>query len=605
LISRRQNLLVNMAVLMLTLGLGLLYLSTRSVNHEYDSLDYALRIERGRPFYELFHPHHLAHGYLCYLAFLAAKSLGYLGRAMELGQGFSAGLGALGIALFFWAMHKTTRHWGIALLASLGLAFTFGWWHASSILAVRVLNAVSLVAVFACVPFALKGSYKGLACLGLVHGFSILCHQTNVLLVPAILLVLWAEMKPGDCVRPWRPWLQFLSYGAGVAGISGGAYAFVGYFIWVKKTLPSFSNWVFAYMGVEHWNRPLAEPVKQVLFGWSNSFIGSIQPGPLVFGLAFDDVRTLLLLFAGALVFWLLAWGWVQAQGSMRGWGLFAVLVLGLAMLQMSQAWSALIGSLVLVSMSYWGLKQYQHKEASGSNRAETWPLLFSGAWLAAYVPFFIWWEPWNSEYWLAVLPAVFIVLGHAGARIIECLSPIWLWPLRWAVLGTCFFAVGAMAMANYQGKVAFDAQRPNNRYYRFLDETQNMRDEDVLVLLGDNAIPLYLQHYQPLRRQISVYESMKTREESAELALDDLERKIQSELKRHRVYLAKELVDGRPEDHLFLETRFGLEPGMVRRWPSQLDLRPVFIQGKEMQSYWRVLGFKAQDRSKGMDHEK
>jgi hypothetical protein len=161
------------------------------------------------------------------------------------------------------------------------------------------------------------------------------------------------------------------------------------------------------------------------------------------------------------------------------------------------------------------------------------------------------------------------------------------------------------MAMANYQGKVAFDAQRPNNRYYRFLDETQNMRDEDVLVLLGDNAIPLYLQHYQPLRRQISVYESMKTREESAELALDDLERKIQSELKRHRVYLAKELVDGRPEDHLFLETRFGLEPGMVRRWPSQLDLRPVFIQGKEMQSYWRVLGFKAQDRSKGMDHEK
>src|SRR4051812_47369721 len=39
---------------------------------------------------------------------------------------------------------------------------------------------------------------------------------------------------------------------------------------------------------------------------------------------------------------------------------------------------------------------------------------LLSGAWLAAYVPFFIWWEPANPEFWIApwIPAAILMALG-------------------------------------------------------------------------------------------------------------------------------------------------------------------------------------------------
>ncbi len=570
------------------------YSGTLSVNHEYDSLSYALDLERGRPLYLLFHPHHLIYNWLGRQWYLLLTWLGFhQGRAMVPGQLLDCLIGSLGLGLFWTALRRVTGDPWVPLVAALGLGSCFGYWHASTILAVRVLNGFSLILVFACLPAALRGGTRALVLLGLAHGFSILCHQTNALLTPAILVTLLAHL-PGSFSedplgRLGKAGLVLLC----ATALASAVYLFVGVFIWLRQSPPTFVTWLFSYLGVHEWTRQKANALPQALFGWGTLFLGPIRPEPAVGGFRHADIRVLLSWVGGLSVLYLVLKGLWLARAR-AGWATLACLAwLGMAALAralpLAADWTTVLAAaaaLALLGFTLWGWNL--------ASPPRGWVLLFCALWLAAYVPFFYWWEPWNVEFWLSCLPPLFILMALSLSDLALLVRPR-PWNLAWkgglvALLACC---VGLLFLSNLRGKVAFDGQAANNRYYNMLRAVDRaVRPRDLLVVLGDNGVPMYLTYFQPKRRVLSFDREFKRFPDRPERAFPEVEKRLKLELKRHdRVFLLNEVVNRDRKDEAYFSRNFGLPPTAVRGFVEGLKLKPVKLWGFKEQFLYRMTG--------------
>lgn len=335
------------------------YTATLTQVHTFDALSYVLDVDH-KPWYALFHPHHLAYGPFGVVIRNLAHITGWSDSARVPLQLVNACAGALGIAFFFILIHSLTKRIDLACCGALLTGANYAYWYYAVEVEVYTIAALFLLI---CLWFLARllecPTPRVSAALGLAQSLAILFHQTNVLLCLPIMIALC--LSTHNCItpdsQPQKPsrrsqfLMLSLAYALPLLLIVGGSYLVIGVGVSGFRSWEQLLDWMLAYAHT----------------GWWGGTITSEKWSDLGAGLA----------------------GTVAQPGGAA---------LGLL----------LVGLLVLY---------LRHLLVRTSRRL----VLCLMLWLLTYGCFFFWWEPDNIEFWIAsVPPAVLLLilaLDAAGPR--------------------------------------------------------------------------------------------------------------------------------------------------------------------------------------------
>jgi len=217
--------------------------------------------------------------------------------------------------------------------------------------------------------------------------------------------------------------------------------------------------------------------------------------------------------------------------------------------------------------------------------------------WLLAFVPFFIWWEPWNIEFWVSSTVPCWVLMGIAVSDLSRhFVNPILKFSNRWLVVGLWACLILLLFFYNFETRARVGATvHPHQQLLNALD--WKVRRDDLLVLTGINTIPLTLDRYQK-RSYLSLHAFLKKyREPEPEKgkhpspktkpvfnsdAWADLDAVFQQVWERHRkVWVLLEVVDEGGTWTPHLEKMLKCPDGQIRSFFSRYELDPVTYGGK------------------------
>ncbi|HET9870067.1 MAG TPA: glycosyltransferase family 39 protein, partial [bacterium] len=388
--------------LFLALGLGgacfCVDLTHLAVNHTYDGMVFASLIEQRHPSaWDLFHPHHLIYNWLGRQFFLFGHTHGADWDGLGALQCFDLLTGTAGVLLVFHLLVRVTGDRGTAFLSALGLSFTYSYWYFSTSPGVRIFATVTpLLAWYAFTYVKDRGVGWG-AVLGLAHAFAVLGHQTNLLLLPAFLGGIW-------CVREktFREKIGIsLLYLAVLTAAVLGAYGFVGRFLCERTTYSAWVWWIMSYMHVKEWGGHLGPAgFERGKFAMVFAFLAGAYPTkPLGDYLTFGFAKGI---FQNALLF--------------------------------------VLGALLLRARAFWA--RYPQT------------LWIGFFWLMAFVPFFVWWEPWNIEFWVSSTVPCWILMGTVVSDLsLKFTNPVLRFANRLLFLFLWGCLIGLLFLYNFEGR--------------------------------------------------------------------------------------------------------------------------------------------------------
>ena len=508
------------------------YLSHLPINHTYDGMVFASLVEqKAIPLQELFHPHHLIYNFLGRMIFLWGHFHGANWDGLEALQFFDVLTGILGVLLVFHLLVRLTQDRFMAFLSALGLAFTYSYWYFSTSPGVRIFATVTpLLAWYAFSYVKNAPSLYGIP-LGMVHALAVLGHQTNLLLEPAFLGGIWCVKE-----KPFREkcWTSFFYLGA-LTLVVLGFYGVVGRYIWERTTYSAWVWWVMSYMHVKEWGGHLGPAgFEKGKFAMVFAFLAGAYPTkPLGQYLTFGFARGI---FQDAL--------WV---------------VLGVLLLNIRSFWAR-------YSQTLWiGL-----------------------CWLLAFIPFFIWWEPWNIEFWVSSTVPCWILMGLVASDLSRHFTnPVLRFSNRLFFLALWAALIGLLFLYNFEGRVKNNSgDYANKTLMAVLDWKTKPRD--LLLLTGLNTIPFYIDRYGP-RSYMSLHMFFRkykpSKDGKAPASGDpwaDLDSQFQETWKNHhKVWVLLEVVDPNSPWSPMLEQMVNLPEGSLRGFFDQYDLKPVSYHDK------------------------
>ncbi len=444
----RLRLAQYLAPLGIFLATLLLYLGTLTQVHTFDALSYVTSVER-KPWTEVFHPHHLAYGPLGLLAQAAGAALGADGAALPM-QVVNALAGALGVALFFGLVRRSTGRSDLALAAALLLGGGYAYWYYAVEIEVYTVATLLLIACLRLMPRLLeRPTVREAALLGLAQGGAVLFHQTNALLcAPALLVLLAAKNQAPSTEEQGNPKTQrhrdaketgffaplrlrnstlLAAYGSVLALVVGLPYLAVGLGISGFRSWDAFAGWLLEYARTGWWGGPITASTWERLGQGLAETLAQPAGGPL---------------------------------------------------------WLLLAGLLVL---------RLRTLTAEGGRLAQALAL-----WLLVYAAFFTWWEPDNIEFWIASMPPVLLLLALALRG-----APRW-GPEVWIALavGLCTLGLNRDAIVR-RGDPSRDLQR------LVADALGAQLRPADLVLVADELQELYLPYYQRHDNFLSINQAM------------------------------------------------------------------------------------------------
>jgi len=278
-------------VLILLLAFSTLYGVTLTNVHTFDALSYILDVDR-KPWSELFHPHHLLYGPLGAVIRALATVIGWHGSVAVWLQVINAIAGAIGVTVLFVLCRSVTRSTGAALIASISMGFSYAYWYYAVEVEVYTLAVVALIAgLWLMFRIVQTPTWQLSAWLGLVHGFAVLGHQTNVLFAVPALLTIGLSAKT-----------QRLRYQLGVAyvlplvAVVGSAYLWVAFGVSGMRSWSEVWIWLTGYAQTGFWGGAIDKAkLIGLLKGWRETL--ALQGG------AFIGISGIVLLLAGRSAF--------------------------------------------------------------------------------------------------------------------------------------------------------------------------------------------------------------------------------------------------------------------------------------------------------------
>jgi hypothetical protein len=332
-----------------------------------------------------------------------------------------------------------------------------------------------------------------------------------------------------------------------LAGTVVGVYVFVGRFLLMRTSLEKWFWWITSYLHVSAWGGNLKPTgLEQGQSGMTLAFLGSAVPTDRMSnGMTYGAARSVLL------------------------WALLCAVLMGLG-----------------AARTLW--------------REQKPTLWVAFLWLAVFVPFFIWWEPWNIEFWVASTIPFWVILGLILARWSQIGSrggAAMEAARRWLLATLAFSAVGLMGLYNYEGKIRNSPETYAHRTLLAALEAK-VGTDDLLVLSGTNTIPLYLDRFQKreylnlmryfhsVKKSETVSVKQRGRRKSRVVKKEDpfkvMDAVFRAAWKRHhRVYVLKEALDPSNIWVPQIETSAGLTAGSFRRFLTRYPCRDVKYEGK------------------------
>jgi hypothetical protein len=358
------------------------YASTRSsvpaLTH--DSLNYLLAIEQGGA--ALYHPHHLAYNAVSAMWLDALDGLGIAGDHLRAVALLDSLLGASSAALVYALLRIRARLPGwLAVAGTAGAGLSFGVWFYSGTIEAYILPLVCLLAsLYVLVAPQLSGWH--LVAVGAFGGLAVLGHQVHVLFAAVVLVTL---VRRGMATRAY-----LVRYLGALAGVVVTAYGLVLGLVVRPDSPQAAADWFTSYaQDSANWYPPDLATLPAAAFGLGRSLVGGhfmfridavtdriSEAFPdkslgdetfLVRGLSTAEVAGLVALAAAVAILL----GWVAVQGMRR-----------------------------------------RHELPPAAARFVT-PLV---TWLAVYSAFFLFWEPWNVEFWIPQATALWLLLAVLSA---------------------------------------------------------------------------------------------------------------------------------------------------------------------------------------------
>jgi hypothetical protein len=233
--------------------------------------------------------------------------------------------------------------------------------------------------------------------------------------------------------------------------------------------------------------------------------------------------------------------------------------------------------------------------------------------WLSAFVPFFIWWEPWNIEFWVSSTVPCWILMGVVVSDLSNGFShPILRLANRclviamWAGLVTLlFFYTGVVQTLASPMAAVPETKEPVHAHQDLLDILDiKVRAQDLLILNGINTIPFYIDRYKKIK-YLNLHAFLKKYKQAAKdeeelnktkspqipptvpasMPLDpwgDLTNLFKDRWKHHhRVWVLAEAVDEKDEWRMKLEKLMGLPLGQLTDFFKGFELKPVLFHKK------------------------
>ena len=537
----------------LLIGFGLwtlclyLYLSHLSFNYTFDGLAMSGQVEKdSTPLYLFFHPHHLLYTFLGRLFFLWGKAHGATWDGLVALQFFDLLTGIFGVLLAFHLLVRETNDRLVSILAAAGMAFSHSYWYFSTIPGVRIFATVTPLLAWYLLTYQRRMPSAYGWVVGVAHGLAVLGHQTNLLLVPAFLggILLLKEKTWWDRLK------ASLYYLTALTAIVLAAYAFIGRYIYYRRTFHDWLWWVFSYFhSPQNWGGHF----DKTGFGHGQSamvraFLPHVRPldnmeEPFTFGTT-EAILQYSVLF------------------------LLAVFVLRL--------WH------------YWK-----------RNRQALW---VSVLWVSAFVPFFVWWEPWNIEFWVSSTVPCWVLIGIVASD----LSQLWKnhilhFANRGLMICVWTFLIVLLFFHNAEGR---GSKLVANHYdfQQLLGALDwKVRADDVLVLDGINNVHYYLDRFQK-RKYLSLYSFLRTYKTIGDKEIgknpkkektkgdepepnpwNDLSGVFQDAWKHHRkVWVLTESVDSIDGGRQLLEETLKLPEGSIREYfLTTYKLKPIAYHKK------------------------
>jgi hypothetical protein len=535
----------------LLLGFGLLvicvyiYLSHTPLNYTYDGMVFASRVERDNvPLWDMFHPHHLIYTYLGRLFFLWGRDHGATWDGLVALQWFDMVTGALGVLIAFHLLVRVTNDRLISALSALGLGFSFSYWYFSTSPGVRVFATVTPLFAWYVLTYIKKARPAFGIWLGLAHALAVLGHQTNIMLLPAFLGGIWLI----DEKSFWDKIKTSLYYLCSLTVAVLGVYGYVGRYAWHTLTYASWMWWIFSYFHVQQWGGHLESAgINESGFAMVKAFLQqNLLTETMEAPFTFQTAQTILIY---ALWF--------------------------------------LLGAFVLRSKSLW------------KNQKQT--LWVGFLWLLAFVPFFIWWEPWNIEFWVSSTAPCWVLMGVVVSNLSNTFpQPILHFSNRILVIGFWTGVITLLFFYNFNSVVQTMAapnpvtvveKEPAYAHEDLLEALDiKVRKRDLLILDGINTIPLYIDRYKKMN-YLSLHVFLKKYMTSAKniekatatqtpIPTDpwgDLTNLMKDKWHHHhRVWVLAEAVDEKDEWRVKLENLMGLPLGQLTDFFNEFELKPV-----------------------------
>jgi hypothetical protein len=303
----------------LAVGAFLLYLLTRTEFHTFDGIAYTRDVSTGKPLAALVLPHHLAYEPVVLAMFNIWRALGWTGHADAPAQFLSSLAGAGGLALFYRTAWEWTRTRLAALLATLALGLSYGYWFYSVEVDIYLPPLFFLLLSTWLLTLALRRGAFGWVpvLLGLSHAGAVLFHQVALLVAPAFALGLWLGVKGNVRARVGA----VARYGVTLGAVVWLAYFVGGWIVAGQSTPESFMRWANSYGTLGTWGGFRTETAGNVLSGVSAALSSDFWTGRLLLvGLVVLLAITAVAATrqAGALA-WAL-WAWLGVPGAFFVW---------------------------------------------------------------------------------------------------------------------------------------------------------------------------------------------------------------------------------------------------------------------------------------------
>lgn len=363
-------------------GTFILFALTRSDNLAltHDSLTYLADIEAGGA--RLFHPHHLLYNAAAALWLSAGQLLGLASHASSAVALLNSAFGAFAAGVFHALLrHRTRVPRRLAVCATIGASVSFGFWFYSVSVEVYLLPLLFLLVTLYSV-LAPNLTHRRVFVVGLLHGVAMLGHQIHVLFGLVLIAALW--LRRTNTAFSFKRAIGLYVAGGAIVVLAG--YGAVLLAVIRPSNLADAWTWFTLYaQGESYWAGLSVSALAKAAMGLSRALVGghfafalpSVQeamtaafPGKSLVDEAFLvrglPTYALYLLFAG---------------GTLFGLGFAAVTVRGV-------------------------LRRRQMS-------AEARPLAqLAALWIGIYSAFFLFWQPYNVEFWIPQATALWMLLA-------------------------------------------------------------------------------------------------------------------------------------------------------------------------------------------------